>query len=54
MGTFEALGFGQWFRYVTGLIEVGGAIALWLPGVLPLLAALALTGDDDRAPPSPI
>lgn len=29
--TFEAVGVGQWFRYVTGLIEVGGAILLWIP-----------------------
>ena len=31
IATFEAVGFGQWFRYVTGLIEVGGAILLWVP-----------------------
>ncbi|MGI9366222.1 MAG: DoxX family protein, partial [Rhizobiaceae bacterium] len=30
--TFEAVGIGQWFRYVTGLIEVGSAILLWIPG----------------------
>ncbi len=29
---FEAIGVGQWFRYVTGIIEVGGAIILWIPG----------------------
>ncbi len=29
--TFEAVGIGQWFRYVTGLIEITGAILLWLP-----------------------
>jgi putative oxidoreductase len=29
--TFEAIGFGQWLRYFTGLIEVGGAALLWLP-----------------------
>jgi hypothetical protein len=32
VGTFEAVGVGQWFRYVTGLIEVGGAILLWVRG----------------------
>jgi len=25
--TFEAVGVGQWFRYVTGIIEVGAASA---------------------------
>jgi putative oxidoreductase len=29
---FEAIGIGQWFRYVTGLIEVIGATALLVPG----------------------
>ncbi|MCC8964289.1 DoxX family protein [Bradyrhizobium sp. Pear76] len=28
---FEAIGFGQWFRIFTGLIEVGGAVLLLLP-----------------------
>ncbi len=28
---FNAIGIGQWFRYVTGLIEVGAAIALVVP-----------------------
>jgi len=26
---FEAIGQGQWFRYLTGIIEVGGAAMLW-------------------------
>ena len=30
--TFEQIGFGQWFRFVTGIIEVAGAALLWLPG----------------------
>ena len=30
--TFDAVGVGQWFRYVTGIIDVGSAILLWLPG----------------------
>ena len=30
--TFEAVGVGQWFRYVTGLIEIAGAGLLWLRG----------------------
>lgn len=32
VATFEAVGVGQWFRYVTGLIEVAAPILLWLPG----------------------
>jgi len=28
---FEAVGFGQWLRYVTGFVEVAGAALLWWP-----------------------
>lgn len=42
VGTFETIGWGQWFRYVTGLIEVGGAILLWVPGLQALAAAALL------------
>src|SRR5882724_5739823 len=28
---FDALGFGQWFRYVTGIVEIVGAVALLVP-----------------------
>ncbi len=28
---FEAVGFGQWFRYLTGAVEVVGAILLLVP-----------------------
>ena len=38
---FEAIGIGQWFRYVTGLIEVGSAIALFVPS-LAVFGAVAL------------
>ena len=38
--TFEGVGVGQWFRYVTGLIEVGGAILLWVHGFQLFGAAL--------------
>ena len=40
VGTFDAIGVGQWFRYLTGIIEVGAAILLWLPGKQVLAAAL--------------
>jgi putative oxidoreductase len=29
---FDTLGLGQWFRYLTGLIEISAVILLWLPG----------------------
>jgi putative oxidoreductase len=31
VATFDALGFGQWFRYLTGAIEVVSAILLLTP-----------------------
>jgi len=33
VATFDAVGVGQWFRYVTGLIEVGAALVLFIPGI---------------------
>ncbi|WP_417668467.1 DoxX family protein [Roseibium sp.] len=30
--SFAAIGIGQWFRYLTGFIEVGSAILLFAPG----------------------
>src|SRR2546422_34131 len=36
---FDAIGFGQWFRIVTGLVEVAGAVALLVPGFAALGAA---------------
>ena len=41
VGLFDAVGVGQWFRYVTGLIEVGSAVALLVPSLAPF-GALAL------------
>ena len=44
VGLFDAIGVGQWFRYVTGLIEVGSAVALLVPPLAPFGAiALAAT-----------
>ena len=28
---FDRVGLGQWFRYLTGLLEVGGGIGLLIP-----------------------
>jgi uncharacterized membrane protein YphA (DoxX/SURF4 family) len=33
--TFEHIGFGQWFRYVTGTIQMLGAIAVLIPRLFP-------------------
>lgn len=38
--TFDAVGVGQWFRYVTGIIEVSSAILLWVPGFTAYAAGL--------------
>src|SRR6185503_429994 len=40
--TFEKIGLGQWFRYVTGVIEVASAILLLIPRLTPIGAALLL------------
>lgn len=31
---FNDIGVGQWFRYVTGAVEVAGALALVAPGLI--------------------
>jgi putative oxidoreductase len=38
---FDTIGIGQWFRYVTGFIEVGSAMALLVPSIA-VYGALAL------------
>ena len=43
VGLFDAIGLGQWFRYVTGSLEVLGAILLLIPR-LSGLGALLLMG----------
>jgi len=40
--TFAALGIGQWFRYVTGLIEIASAILLLIPALTGIVAVLAV------------
>jgi hypothetical protein len=37
---FDAIGIGQWFRYVTGSLEVVGAIGLLVPALAPFAATL--------------
>jgi putative oxidoreductase len=39
---FELIGIGQWFRYVTGIVEVTGAILMLVPRT-GLLAGLLLS-----------
>ena len=36
---FGAIGAGQWFRYLVGIIELAGAIGLLVPGLAGLAAA---------------
>src|SRR5690242_10889421 len=43
VGMFEAIGLGQWFRYLTGALEVGGAVLLVIPPTSGL-GALMLAG----------
>ena len=43
VGLFDAIGLGQWLRYVTGSLEVLGAVLLLIPR-LSGLAALLLVG----------
>ena len=40
---FDDIGFGQWFRYFTGVLEIGTAIGLLIPRVCGI-AALGLAG----------
>ena len=47
VGLFEAIGLGQWFRYLTGTLEVGGAILLLIPrasGLAALMLAAVMIG----------
>jgi putative oxidoreductase len=40
VGLFDAIGLGQWFRYVTGSLEVLGAVLLLIPRLSGLGALL--------------
>ncbi|MFD8498551.1 DoxX family protein [Amycolatopsis sp. NPDC059657] len=40
---FNEIGFGQWLRYVTGVLEIAGGIGLLIPRLCGL-AALGLVG----------
>src|SRR5882672_12915369 len=40
VGLFEAIGLGQWFRYLTGSLEVLGAVLLLVPRLSGLGASL--------------
>lgn len=40
VAVYELIGIGQWFRILTGVIEVGGVILLWIPRQQVLGAAL--------------
>ena len=42
VATFAEIGVGQWFRYVTGAIELGAAVLLWVPGLQLVGAGLLL------------
>jgi putative oxidoreductase len=37
---YDTIGIGQWFRYVTGIIEVGSALLLFVPSLAGLAGAL--------------
>ena len=39
--TFDAIGWGQWFRYLTAFVELGAAAMLWIP-VLSILGSSML------------
>lgn len=40
--TFEDIGVGHWLRYTTGFIEIGSAIALFVPGYAAFGSALLI------------
>jgi putative oxidoreductase len=40
VGLFEAIGIGQWFRYVTGILELAGALLIVVPKMRSIGAGL--------------
>jgi uncharacterized membrane protein YphA (DoxX/SURF4 family) len=40
---FTAIGFGQWFRYVTGILELTGAVLIMVPKTRTIGSALLAT-----------
>ena len=40
---FTAVGFGQWFRYVTGILELTGAVLIMVPKTRRIGSALLAT-----------
>ncbi len=47
VGIFEKIGFGQWFRYFTGMLQVGGALLILIPRTFPagiLILACTMAG----------
>jgi uncharacterized membrane protein len=45
VGIFDEIGFGQWFRYLTGALQVGGALLVLIPrtfaiGILVLVCTM--------------
>lgn len=38
--TFDSIGMGQWLRYVTGIVELAGGLALLLPVLAPFAAVV--------------
>jgi uncharacterized membrane protein YphA (DoxX/SURF4 family) len=47
VGLFQAIGLGQWFRYLVGTLEVAGAILLLIPrtsGLAALMLAVVMVG----------
>jgi hypothetical protein len=57
VGLFDAIGIGQWFRYVTGSIEVVSAVALLVPSwaafgallLIPTMVGAVFTQVNDKA-----
>ena len=44
VGIFDRIGFGQWFRYLTGVLQVSGALLVLIPRTFPIgILVLACT-----------